>query len=396
MKSRRKAVRPGGSREEPATPPPTIELIGARQGDHTYPVQVGEGAIRGIGPLLEGADRVALVTCRRVLATPLGAEVRDRLAAAAPLGPVHLLADGERGKTLAELERAAVALLRAGCTRRSLVVALGGGAVTDAAGFLAATFMRGIPWIAVPTTILSMVDAAIGGKTGANLPLAKNAVGAFHPPRAVLADPRALDSLPRRELASGKGEVVKYGALDPKLLAPFSEACAAPRMDPAVLAACARIKVDVVAEDPAEHGVRKLLNLGHTYGHGVEAAGRFSRYTHGEAVAVGLAFAFRLSRRLGRVGDAAVEAVEAALRRAGLPVRVPARLAGEAVRAMAFDKKRTAAGLRWVLPRAKDDAWTVEWDVEVPEAVVEETVHEVAEAARARRGAGPVGRRRRP
>jgi 3-dehydroquinate synthase len=392
--SRRRAAA-GRAPADGAAEPPTIELIGARQGDHAYPIHVGVGAVQGLGPLLEGMDRVALVTCRKVLATPLGAEVRDRLAASAPLGPVHLLADGERGKTLAELERAAVALLRAGCTRRSVVVGLGGGAVTDAAGFLAATFMRGIPWIALPTTLLSMVDAAIGGKTGANLPVAKNAVGAFHPPRAVLADLRSLDTLPRRELASGKGEVVKYGALDPKLLGSFSEACAAPRMDPAVVAACARIKADVVAEDPFEHGIRKLLNLGHTFGHGVEAAGRFSRYTHGEAVAVGLAFAFRLSRRLGRVGDAAVEAVEAALRRAGLPVRVPARLAGEAVGAMAFDKKRAAAGLRWVLPLTRGDAWTVEWDVEVAEAAVEETVHEVAEPARAQR-AGLTRRGRTP
>ena len=146
-----------------------------------------------------------------------------------PLAMTHLLADGEKGKTLGELERAAVALLQAGCTRRSLVVALGGGAVTDAAGFLAATFMRGIPWVAVPTTLLAMVDAAVGGKTAVNLPVAKNAVGAFHPPRAVLADPAALETLPGRELASGKGEVLKYGALDPRLLAPFADACAGRR-----------------------------------------------------------------------------------------------------------------------------------------------------------------------
>jgi 3-dehydroquinate synthase len=221
-------------------------------------------------------------------------------------------------------------------------------------------------------------------------------VGAFHPPRAVLADPRALATLPARERRSGKGEVVKYGALDPKLLSPFAEACAAEAMDPAVVAACARIKVDVVAEDPGEQGLRKLLNLGHTFGHGVEAAGGFSRYTHGEAVAVGLAFAFLLSRRLGRVGDAAVEAVEAALRRAGLPVRIPAALAGEAVRHMAFDKKRTAAGLRWVLPRAQGDAWVVEWDVEAEVAAVEETVHEVSERVRAQRGSrAPRDRRTR-
>lgn len=131
---------------------------------------------------------------------------------------MHLLPDGERGKTLAQLERAASRLLAAGLTRKSLVVSIGGGAVSDAAGFLAATFMRGVSWVAVPTTLLSMVDAALGGKTAVNLPLAKNAVGAFHPPAAVLADPRALATLPPRELASGLGEVVKYALLEPALL----------------------------------------------------------------------------------------------------------------------------------------------------------------------------------
>jgi 3-dehydroquinate synthase len=369
--------------------PPVVEIIAARQGEHSYPVHVGRGAVRALAPLLEGVDRVALVSCSRVLRTPLGREVAGWVEGCAPLAVTHQLADGEKGKTLAELERAAVALLRAGCTRRSLVVALGGGAVTDAAGFLAATFMRGIPWIAVPTTLLAMVDAAIGGKTAANLPVAKNAVGAFHPPRAVLADPAALATLPARELASGKGEVVKYGALDPRLLAPFAEACAAGALDPAVVAACARIKVDVVAEDPTEQGPRKLLNLGHTFGHGIEAAGKFARYTHGEAVGVGLAFAFRLARRLGRVGDGAVEAIEAAIRQADLPVRVPPALARKAIQHMAFDKKRTAAGLRWVLPRAKGDTWVVEWGVEAGAKEVQDTAHEVSVPAQqrpARRG----------
>jgi len=368
--------------------PPIVEIIAARQGDHSYPVHVGRGALRAIGPLLAGADRVALVSSRPVLRTPVGAEVAGWLAAGEPLAVTHLLADGERGKTLSELERAAVALLEAGCTRRSLLVALGGGAVTDAAGFLAATYMRGIPWIGVPTTLLAMVDAAIGGKTAANLPVAKNAVGAFHPPRAVLADPSALSTLPARELASGKGEVVKYGALDPALLPSFAEACAGWSVDAPVIAACARIKVDVVALDPTEEGPRKLLNLGHTFGHGVEAAGGFQRYTHGEAVGIGLAFAFRLARRLGRVGDQAVAAVEAALGRAGLPLRVPPGLAHRAARLMAFDKKRTVAGLRWVLPRAKGRSWVVEWDVEAGAQEVQDTVNEVSAPVRR----GPHGR----
>jgi 3-dehydroquinate synthase len=373
--------------EKPHPSPAVVELIAAQQGEHTYPVHVGPGAARTLPPLLEGVDHVALVSCRKVLATPLGAEIAAQMEAAAPLAVTHLLADGEKGKTLAELERAAVALLEAGCTRRSLVVALGGGAVTDAGGFLAATFMRGLPWIAVPTTLLAMVDAAIGGKTAANLPVAKNAVGAFHPPRAVLADPTALESLPDRELRSGKGEVIKYGALDARLLAPFAEACASGQMDPAVIAACARMKVDVVAEDPTEHGPRKLLNLGHTFGHGVEAAGRFSRYTHGEAVALGMAFAFRLARRLGRVGEAAVGQVEEALGRAGLPTRLPRKLAAEAIRLMAFDKKRTASGLRWVLPRAHKKAWVVEWDVEAEAEAVQDTVQEVSAPGQTRRRA---------
>jgi 3-dehydroquinate synthetase len=376
--ARAPAAHPASAREAA----PVIEIIAARQGEHSYPVHVGRGAARGLAPLLEGVDRVAIITSRRVLGTPIGAEVAGWLQGGEPLAITHFLADGEKGKTLAELERAAVALLQAGCTRRSLVVALGGGAVTDAAGFLAATFMRGIPWIAVPTTLLAMVDAAIGGKTAVNLPAAKNAVGAFHPPRAVLADPAALETLPARELASGKGEVLKYGALHPALLAPFAAACAGKTIDATVLAACARMKVDVVAEDPTEQGPRKLLNLGHTFGHGVEAAGRFSRYTHGEAVGVGLAFAFRLARRMGRVGDPAVEAVEGALHRAGLPVKVPPALARAAARLMVFDKKRTSGGLRWVLPRTRGDAWGVEWDVEAGVEEVQDTVDEVSAPAR--------------
>ncbi|HEY3354934.1 MAG TPA: 3-dehydroquinate synthase family protein, partial [Polyangia bacterium] len=291
-----------------------------------------------------------------------------------------VLPDGERGKTLAELERAASRLLRAGATRRTLVVALGGGAVTDAAGFLAATFMRGVPWVAVPTTLLAMVDAALGGKTAVNLPLAKNAVGAFHPPRAVLADPVALATLPARELASGMGEVVKYAALDPALLPEVRAAARAGRAGQALVAACARYKLEVVARDPREQAERKLLNLGHTFGHGVEAAGGFSRYAHGEAVAVGLAFAFRLARAMGRVDAAAVAEVEDLLDRSGLPRRVPPTIARRAARLMRYDKKRTAAGLRWVLPRARGSAWVVEWDVAAPDGAVAEAIAEIGEA----------------
>jgi 3-dehydroquinate synthase len=367
-------------------------VIPARQGDHRYDVRVGPGAAEALPALAAAHDRIAIVTARPVLRCPVAAGAVARVRRVAEVAVVHVLPDGERGKTLAELERGAVALLRAGCTRRSLVVAVGGGAVSDAAGFLAATFMRGVPWAAVPTTLLSMVDAAIGGKTAVNLPAAKNAVGAFHPPLAVLADPAALETLPARELRSGMGEVLKYAALRPAMLGELT-ALGRGTPGPALVAACVRAKVEIVAEDPTERGVRQLLNLGHTFGHGVEAAGRFSRYTHGESVAVGLAFAFRLAARLGRLGPLAVAELEDAISGAGLPVRVPAAVARRAAALMVHDKKRTAAGLRWVLPRAEGAAWTVDFGVAVEPAAVAATVDELGRPAA--RTLGPVGRARR-
>jgi len=354
-----------------------LDVIEARQGDHRYEVRVARGAAEALIEVAGGHDRIAVVTARPVLASPVARRAVALLRRGTFVAAVHLLPDGERGKTLAELERAAVKLLRAGCTRRTLVVAVGGGAVSDAAGFLAATFMRGVPWAAVPTTLLAMVDAAIGGKTAVNLPVAKNAVGAFHPPVAVLADPAALATLPAREVRSGLGEVLKYAALRPALLGRFVR-LAGRLPDAALVADCVRAKVEVVRADPNEQGERKLLNLGHTFGHGVEAAGAFSRWTHGEAVAVGLAFAFRLAARMGRIGPLAVAEVEDAIRSAGLPGRVPASAARRAAALMGYDKKRTAGGLRWVLPRARGASWGVEWDVAAPEDAVAETVREIS------------------
>jgi 3-dehydroquinate synthetase len=353
------------------------EILEARQDGHRYEVRVGPVLPGAAAGAAAGRDRVALVSCARVLRTPLGRQTAAALRRGGNLAVVHALPDGEKGKTLAQTERAAMRLLRAGLTRRSLVVALGGGAVTDAAGFLAATFMRGLDWVAVPTTLLAMVDAALGGKTAVNLPAAKNAVGAFHPPAAVLSDPAALSTLPARELRSGFGEVLKYGALRPALLPRMAEIARAGAADAALVAGCARVKLEVVERDPEERAERKLLNLGHTFGHGVEAAGRFSRYAHGEAIAVGMAFAFRLARRLGRVGDATVAVVESALAGAGLPVRVPPGLARRAAALMAHDKKRAASGLLWVLPRDGGGGWAVDWDVVADPRAVEETLREI-------------------
>jgi 3-dehydroquinate synthetase len=355
---------------------PTV-ILAARQGEHRYQVHVGAGALRPLPGLARSHDRVAVVTCARVARTPVGRSALAALARTGRIAVVVTLPDGEKGKTLAQLERAAGKLLAAGLTRGSLVVSIGGGAVSDAAGFLAATFMRGLPWVAVPTTLLAMVDAALGGKTAVNLPRAKNAVGAFHPPSAVLADPRALDTLPGRELRSGLGEVVKYGLLEPALLGRIT-AAGAGRPGAGLVAACMAAKLRLVEADPVERGSRALLNLGHTFGHGVEAAGHFEQYTHGEAVALGLVFAFRLAARLGRVGPLAVAEAEAAVAGAGLPTRLPLAQARRAAALMVHDKKRTASGLRWVLPRQVDGAgWTVEWGVEASEPAVAAAVAEL-------------------
>jgi 3-dehydroquinate synthetase len=237
--------------------------------------------------------------------------------------------------------------------------------------------MRGIDWLAVPTTVLAMVDAALGGKTAVNLPLAKNAVGAFHPPVGVLSDPASLATLPAREVQSGLGEVLKYGLLRPEMLPALAAEARARRLGTRTLAACAGVKLEVVERDPREKGERKLLNLGHTFGHGVEAAGGFRRWTHGESVAIGMAFAFRLARILGRIGDREVEVAEDAIRGAGLPVRVSPSVARKARLLMAHDKKRTAAGLLWVLPIRGGSRWAVEWDVVADPAAVREAAREI-------------------
>jgi 3-dehydroquinate synthetase len=350
-----------------------IALRAAQEG-HRYPVRIGPVA-GGLREQLAGRT-VALVSCDRVAATPFGRRVAAEVRRGAAQVLVQRLPDGERGKTLAVLERASVQLLRGGLQRDGCVVALGGGALTDAAGFLAATYMRGIPWIAIPTTLLGMVDAALGGKTAVNLPIAKNAVGAFHPPAAVLADLAALNTLPAREMRSGFGEVLKYGALDPGLLRRAAARAAAGRPDAALVAACVRMKLSCVARDPRERGERKLLNLGHTFGHAVEAAGGFRAFSHGEAVAVGLDFAFRLAARLGRIGPGPVEQMALALRGAGLPTRVSAAIARRAGSHLGYDKKRGSAGLGWVLPVASGRGWRVEWDVGVPEGAVSATLRE--------------------
>jgi len=273
--------------------------------------------------------------------------------------PLLRVAPGESNKSLDAWRALLDGLLALRLDRDGVVVAFGGGVALDLAGFLAAAYLRGVRWIAVPTTLVAQVDAAHGGKTGVDHPSAKNLVGAFHPPEAVLVDPAYLATLPARELRCGLAEVVKHAVIGaPALLA------RAGRDDPeSFLEEAARIKLDLVARDPFDRGERRLLNLGHTFGHAFERATDYA-LAHGEAVAVGLRAACDLAERHCGFPDRA--AVEGALDRCGLPACAPAPL--PAVRAaLAHDKKRAGDTLRFVLPVALGDVRLFD---DVPDSLV--------------------------
>jgi 3-dehydroquinate synthase len=261
---------------------------------------------------------------------------------------------GEDYKTIDTVMKLWRGFLEHGLDRRNIVVALGGGVVGDLAGFAAATYMRGVRWVTVPTTLLSMVDASLGGKTGFDLPEGKNLVGSFHPPSLVLSDPEVLASLPADELRSGLAEVVKHGLIaDPGLFDLCARGWDAVRADlAAVVRRAMAVKVEVIQVDPYEKGIRAALNMGHTVGHAIELVSKF-RLKHGEAVAVGLAVEARLAERLGLATPGLSETVMDALDGLGLPFHIPANLPREEiVRAMQVDKKKAAGVVRFALPVA--------------------------------------------
>jgi shikimate kinase/3-dehydroquinate synthase len=252
------------------------------------------------------------------------------------------IAPGEGSKTLAQAERVWQALVAAGMTRADHLLALGGGVVGDLAGFCAATYQRGVPVVHVPTSLVAQVDSAYGGKTGVDLPEAKNYVGAYHQPAAVLVDPDTLATLPPAELAAGWVEVLKTALIAG---GPLWEAVAQGRdLDEAMILACVRTKLAVVADDERDAGRRQVLNLGHTVGHAIETATGYSRYRHGEAVGLGLLAALRLS------GQEALRAqVRALLLARGLPVQLAGASAEQVVEATARDKKRLGERVPFVL-----------------------------------------------
>jgi 3-dehydroquinate synthase len=259
---------------------------------------------------------------------------------------------GEAVKTIQTVNQLWEGFLDAGLERGSTVLALGGGVVGDLAGFAAATFLRGVRWVAIPTTLLAMVDASLGGKTGADLPRGKNLIGAFHPPVLVLADPAVLGSLPEAELLSGLAEVVKHGVIgDPGLFELCSRGLGVVSENLAeIVRRAMAVKIKVIQDDPYERGQRAALNLGHTLGHAVELASDF-RLRHGEAVAIGMVAAARLSERLGLAQPGLAQQIESVLLGLGLPSEIPGDLTrSQIIDAMRVDKKRAGGKARLALP----------------------------------------------
>jgi 3-dehydroquinate synthase len=327
-------------------------------GERRYSVSIGHGLLGLLPDLLArfAGRPVVVVSSHRVWSLH-GARVEAGLRKLGPLTRV-LVPDGEAHKSRASLERLHDAFLAAGLGRDALVVAFGGGMVGDLAGFAAATYMRGLEWVAVPTTLLAMVDSSIGGKVGVNHPKAKNLIGAFHQPRAVVADPSLLETLPPRELQSGAYEVLKCGLIADRALlkalarAPGSLAgWSRIELESAVASAC-RVKAEVVERDEREAGLRRVLNLGHTLGHALEAVTRFRRFTHGEAVGWGLIGAAWIACGRGLLAESTYGAIAAAVDRLGPRPRVSDLAHQRILQAVARDKKARRGRIVFVLPVA--------------------------------------------
>lgn len=326
----------------------------------TSRIHVGTDALAAAGRLVREASpkavRAFLLTDRNCLR--YAKTVARGLEAAGLEVLVKAVPPGESRKSLATAAGLYDALARAGADRRTPLVAVGGGVITDLGGFVAATYMRGIPAFLVPTTLLGQVDAAVGGKTGVNLSHGKNLVGTFTQPKAVFLDPGVLATLPAREYVAGLGEVVKYGMIrDAELFRTIErEIEGVRRRDPGILDEiihrCAAIKADVVNQDERESGLRAILNYGHTIGHALEAAGNYQRLHHGEAVAVGMEAEAFIGVELGLAGIDVLAAQNRLLKLCGLPTRVKKLPAKKLYAALKLDKKNEGGKTRFVLPEA--------------------------------------------
>jgi shikimate kinase/3-dehydroquinate synthase len=334
--------------------PPTVLKVDL--GDRSYPITIGQSLLSDadtIGKHVAG-KRVVIVTNTTV--APLYLE---RLTATLASADKHVipivLPDGEEEKNWANIMKIYDVLLAEKCDRKTMLMALGGGVIGDMTGFAAATYMRGVPFIQIPTTLLAQVDSSVGGKTGINHPLGKNMIGAFYQPQAVIADTTTLNTLPDKELSAGLAEVIKHGAIIDaeffdwieeniqKLMAKDASALAY-----AIKRSC-EIKADVVRQDEREGGLRAILNFGHTFGHAIEAGLGYGAWLHGEAVGCGMVMAADLSNRLGYIDDSAKQRIVALVRAAGLPTVAPDLGTQRWLELMQVDKKNDGGEIKFIL-----------------------------------------------
>jgi len=322
-----------------------------------YPVFIGWGILDKLGEKMKqaGLSGTANIISDEIVFSIYGAKVRKTLEKAGFAVNSCVVPSGEASKNIIQAIKIYDFLIERRVERNDVVVALGGGMIGDLAGFVAATFLRGLPWLQVPTSLIAMTDASIGGKVAVDHPRGKNLIGAFYQPCLVLADVKTLTTLPHRELISGWAEVIKHGLiLDADLLQLLDDNARdliklKRDITSKVIARSAAIKCRVVSEDEKETGIRTLLNYGHTIAHGLEAATKYGRFLHGEAVAIGMMTASKLSHRLGLLSPEAVERQQALLQRFGLPIDCLGVALNDVLTTMELDKKVRGKAIRWVL-----------------------------------------------
>ncbi|QIQ21095.1 3-dehydroquinate synthase [Zophobihabitans entericus] len=335
--------------------------------DRSYPITIGNGLLTDITPFKLTVGKRVLIVTNSTIAQLYLANLTNMLSAQNIMADHVILPDGEKYKTLDTWNQIFTALLEKNHTRQSTIIALGGGVIGDMAGFAAACYQRGIPFIQVPTTLLSQVDSSVGGKTAVNHPLGKNMIGAFYQPKSVVIDVDCLKTLPARELSAGLAEVIKYGIiLDTpffnwlednmeKLLALDNDTMSY------CIYRCCELKAQIVAADEDEQNIRAILNLGHTFGHAIEAELGYGVWLHGEAVSVGMLMAAETARLLGNLSKQDVQRIKNLLIRAKLPVTKPVQMRVDSyIPHMLRDKKVLSGKLRLVLPTSIGAAETVD------------------------------------
>jgi 3-dehydroquinate synthase len=342
-----------------------METISLKLGQRSCSILIGHGLIGTVGKLLSDnkpGQKFAIITNPKVNSL-FGENVAQGLDESGFDQLILEVTDSETAKSLDMAKRLYRELSDNSFDRDSCIIGLGGGVVGDLAGFVAATYMRGIDLVHIPTTLLAQVDSAIGGKTGVNLPEGKNLVGAFHQPLMVISDIETLKTLPDEDFRSGLAEVVKYGVLaEPELFDDLEKNLDAilnrdERMLTKIVTTCSSIKARLVEEDEHDHGKRLMLNYGHTLGHALEAATGYTGYRHGGAVAIGMLFAAKLSVKLGLLNEAEMQRISDAISSSGLPTNIARRMDAEVLlKFMYTDKKNKAGKLRLILPTRIGDA----------------------------------------